>query len=101
MTLGSAYLGDGRCLEYAELLRLRRGTPGLLECGTQRAGRKQLIAIERERCWVLLNFGPARPLPFAELGWRRTLDIADARFGGPGSPAGLAAESAVILERDT
>lgn len=93
--------GDERvCSLYRELLRLRRETPGLLDGEpTAVTVHDQVIAIERERSCVLLNFGPARRLPVAEHGWRRTLDTADPRFGGSGSGNGLGAESAVLLER--
>lgn len=93
--------GDERVRSlYRELLRLRRETPALLDgAPTAVTVHEQVIAIERERSCVLLNFGPARALPFAERGWRRTLDTADPRFGGPGSGNGLGAESAVLLER--
>ena len=86
---------------YAELLRLRREVPELVARRLPRVSVDgELIAIERERSCVLLNFGGERELPFPGEGWRRRLDTADERFGGPGRSSGLAPRSALLLVRE-
>jgi len=90
---------------YQELIRLRKELPALAHSSKEQM---DVLGFEREkilyvRRWcevqdvcMTLHFGRSQtslrvPLPVGQ--WHKCLDSAEERWGGPGSPVGLAVES--------